>query len=217
MLNNVTYFMKNSYSKDYFENSSCSNYPVNYSSLINRFGMEMKFTEALKLIKKFKKDGNLLDMGCAYGYFVNLASKNGFDACGMDISNYAIKKSRKIFPKLKFVHFNIEKKTHFRNGCFDVVTAFDVLEHCKDIKRPLNEIKRIVKKDGVILVCVPITEFYPKEDDKDATHHWHLSLNEWKKLLLDNNFEILKTIFYPKLLTKIFPKICTVFILLKPK
>ena len=40
--------------------------------------------------------GNFLDIGCAYGFFVALAERSGFQGYGIDISRHALKEARRI-------------------------------------------------------------------------------------------------------------------------
>jgi 2-polyprenyl-3-methyl-5-hydroxy-6-metoxy-1,4-benzoquinol methylase len=51
-------------------------------------------TEILKLIRAMKSSGRLLDVGCAYGMLVNLASEH-FEAYGIGISRFAVEKSKR--------------------------------------------------------------------------------------------------------------------------
>lgn len=43
----------------------------------------------------------------------------------------------------------------FENGEFDAICLFDVLEHIEDDLTTLNEIHRIIKDDGILLLSVP--------------------------------------------------------------
>ncbi len=100
---------KNSYDEAYFEGKG-SNYWWTVGSYEN-LGRFPHWEEMLKSIRKFKAGGRLLDIGCAYGFLINAASKH-FESCGIDISKFAVKKSKEFcrgkvsrasFRKIRFL------------------------------------------------------------------------------------------------------------------
>lgn len=119
------------FDSEYFKGKT-SNYSFGgYDSLLMRLGLKFRNRNFINTIKKYKSSGKLIDLGCVYGYFVNLASKSGFDSCGCDISKFTVKEAKKRFPHLSIFNMNIENKIKPTKN-FDIVTAFDVLEHCKN-------------------------------------------------------------------------------------
>ena len=59
----------------------------------------------------------------------------------------------------------------FADGTFDVVTAFDVVEHCKDEALALSQLRRVTKPGGVVLVAVPAYQWMWSVFDVRAGHH----------------------------------------------
>lgn len=59
----------------------------------------------------------------------------------------------------------------FADECFDVVGAFDVVEHCPDEARALAEIVRVLRPGGRLLCSVPAYEWAWTEHDVRAGHH----------------------------------------------
>jgi 2-polyprenyl-3-methyl-5-hydroxy-6-metoxy-1,4-benzoquinol methylase len=106
-----------------------------------------------KIIKK-KKKGKILEVGCAIPYFVNFFPKS-FSKYGTDISEYAIEESKKMFPKTKLVACDISEELPFKTK-FDVITALDVLEHTLNLGHSLDNIKSMMKDDGIFVVAVPV-------------------------------------------------------------
>lgn len=154
----------NEFDKSYF-NGKHSEYKNGYDSLDNKFRWKYFIKELLKL----KSKGRILDIGCAYGFF--LKHLENFERYGIDISEHAIKKAKNISGVKFYVH-DIEKKTIFKNNFFDAITAFDVLEHLNEPSKTLAEIRRLLKKDGVALFTFPDTDcFLGKHDFRnDKTH-----------------------------------------------
>jgi SAM-dependent methyltransferase len=176
--------MKSKFDLKYF-----SHFKGGYDSILMRAIFFLKFRKALSLIRKYKRGGKLLDLGCAYGFFVNEAKKR-FDSFGFDVSLFALKNARKRFPKIKIFCGDLEKGLTFVSNSFDVITAFDILEHCKNLDFILDEIKRVLKKEGILLLTIPTKDF--KQTNEDSTHVWHFWLKEWVKILEEKNFKILE-------------------------
>ena len=54
----------------------------------------------------------------------------------------------------------------FRDGEFDLVCAFDVIEHVEDDRRVFREVSRVLKDDGVLICSVPLyADLWTEFDD----------------------------------------------------
>lgn len=138
------------FDKSYF-NGNGSGYKHGYESLKNK----SRWKPFAKEILRFKNNGKALDIGCAFGFFLKYLPN--FEKYGIDISIYAIERAKAI-PKVKFFVHSIENKTNFKKNYFDVITAFDVLEHLNNLSNALAEIRRLLKKDGILLFTFPNTD-----------------------------------------------------------
>ena len=86
------------------------------------------FNNVVKSVQKYAAGGKLLDVGCYCGYFLDAASEAGFDAQGVELSEWACAEARRLgFP----VH-NGSLSSLDMNGYFDAVTMWDVIEHFSD-------------------------------------------------------------------------------------
>jgi len=72
-----------------------------------------------------------------------------------DINKKNIINGKKILPELKFVFLDAQKKFLFKDEHFDKVIFTEVLEHLKDENLTLKEIRRVLKKDGKLILSVP--------------------------------------------------------------
>jgi len=107
----------------------------------------------LARIKRFKPEGSLLDVGCNIGLFMKAACQEGFAVTGIEMNA-----SCAAYGKEKFgldIHSSTLKTAAFRDGAFDVVTLFDVLEHIPDMGGFLAEVNRILKSGGLLVVQSP--------------------------------------------------------------
>lgn len=59
----------------------------------------------------------------------------------------------------------------FADGTFDVVAAFDVVEHCRDEASALSQLRRVTRPAGVVLLAVPAYQWMWSAFDVRAGHH----------------------------------------------
>ena len=59
----------------------------------------------------------------------------------------------------------------FGDGSFDVVSAFDVVEHCENEHLALSEMRRVVKPGGMVFLSVPAYQWMWTEFDTRAGHY----------------------------------------------
>lgn len=144
-----------------------------------------------RLIEKYigKKNLKILDVGCGSGMNLTALGKYG-DAFGIDSSPEAIMFCKK--RNLKNVKLGIAEKTGFAANSFDLITALDVIEHTKDDSKSLEELYRILKPGGYIIITVPAYEALWSQWDVVLQHYRRYSREGLIKLLKDKKFEILK-------------------------
>ncbi len=154
-----------------------------------------KLAYYLDAVRETKPSGALLDIGCAYGLFLSVASRH-FHVEGCDTSAYAVSRANDLFPGLKIYQAGIETLQPGRT--FDVVTCFDILEHVKELDRGLETIRGLLERDGVLALTVPVYDgaagCLVRLLDKDETHHWREGRAFWRNLLVRNGFRIVKDV-----------------------
>ncbi len=98
--------------------------------------------------------GTLLDIGCGYGFFMELARQRGWRVYGVEpcahARAYAVSKSLEVDSRNLFARA-------YKDEMFDVITLFYVLEHLPEPLRYLNEINRTLKPGGLLLIRAPHT------------------------------------------------------------
>jgi ubiquinone/menaquinone biosynthesis C-methylase UbiE len=112
---------------------------------------------AFNFIPKSAK--KILDVGAGYGYIEEIIFKRTkIKLFGNDISSEAIKNLRKRFKGRFIVESVYEMK--YKENYFDVVLALEVLEHVPPsrIFKVLQSIYRILKKNGIFILSVPMNE-----------------------------------------------------------
>ncbi|MCS6969017.1 MAG: class I SAM-dependent methyltransferase [Cytophagales bacterium] len=74
----------------------------------------------------------------------------------------------------------------FEDGSFDLVCAFDVIEHVEDDATAVREMKRVCRSGGYIIVSVPAFEFLWSYHDVVNHHHRRYTLSRLKKVFEEN-------------------------------
>ncbi|MDR2842146.1 MAG: class I SAM-dependent methyltransferase [Spirochaetaceae bacterium] len=104
------------------------------------------------------KNGSLLDIGCAYGAFLQAAMQEGFNPFGIDISKQAVNYVVNTL-KIPAEEFNFAKTDLCENSVlkkqFDVVTLWYVIEHFENIPDILLKINSLLKSNGVLAFSTP--------------------------------------------------------------
>lgn len=135
-----------------------------------------------------KKKLQILDIGCGAGKNVEVFSKYG-KTYGVDSSPEAIRFCKK--RGLKSIHLASSEKTYFQNKSFDLVTLLDVLEHT-DERKTLEEINRILKPNGYLLVTVPAFQWLWSNWDVVLHHKRRYTAQNLKKKLVQQGFRVKK-------------------------
>jgi len=111
--------------------------------------------EQLKVISEFIfpfKNLKILDVGCAAGYFLELAKRNGFETSGIEISKEAANFARREF-NLEIISPDLLSAPD--NKKYDIITMFHVLEHLPYPKEHLNKVYNLLNPGGMLFVQVP--------------------------------------------------------------
>jgi len=113
-----------------------------------------KFERGIQLIQRYQpKKGRILDIGCSIGHFLKVAKENGWEELGLELNQKALDWATKVF-KVK-VNSQLLPEAKFASGSFEAVTLWGVIEHLKEPKEVMTEVKRILKPGGIILIFCP--------------------------------------------------------------
>lgn len=137
-----------------------------------------------------------LDIGCGEGYFCKRASVY-FQTYGMDISLDAVNLAKGHSPPTRFSLGSAEGKIPYRNETFDIVISCDVLEHLQNPLSLLQEIARILKPGGWVLLSTPNPDSLGKKIQqahwfgfRDPSHCSIKSKSEWKDIISQTDLKV---------------------------
>ena len=147
----------------------------------------------------------ILDVGCGTGANLIMLSKYG-DAEGVDISEDALAFCRE--RGLDKVKLGAGEELPYEDDSFDLVTAFDVVEHMDDDLAGLREMRRVLRPGGRVLLFVPTFMFLWGLQDDVSHHRRRYRLSELRRVLEKAGFEVERmtyaniTFFLPILLVR---------------
>jgi 2-polyprenyl-3-methyl-5-hydroxy-6-metoxy-1,4-benzoquinol methylase len=179
------------YDEGYFNGKKSFFYKLGYGRF-SRFAFNNSFKQVSKY---FDTSGNVLDVGCAYGFMLQRVP-DSFNKFGMDISDHAIEEAKKRVPTATFKVWNAEDELPFDEDFFDMILLNEVLEHLESPDAALENIWRVLKKDGILYITTPNLNIVRKKilSYADKKEH-HVSLfprSDLIELLNSQGFKIVE-------------------------
>jgi SAM-dependent methyltransferase len=121
----------------------------------------------------------LLEIGCAYGLFLDAARRAGYAVTGVELSAAAAEHAR---SRLGLDVHAAQLADAPLTGRFDVVCAWDTIEHVPDPVAFWQAVRRLVADDGVVLFSTPYFSSVPSRllrarwwTLKPTEHIWHFT------------------------------------------
>lgn len=117
----------------------------------------------------FVKNKQVLDIASGSGYGTKILASLAKSVIGVDVDKSAIEYSEKNF-KAENARFILGDgaKIPLEDNQVDVVVSFETIEHIEDYKTFMKEVKRVLKKDGVLILSTPNDIEYTEEN------HFHI-------------------------------------------
>jgi len=121
--------------------------------LADEENIRITFAKRLRTIERYANKGKLLDVGCATGFFLDLARSGGWEVVGSEVSRFGVQYARE---RLGLdVRLGTLKELQFDAQTFDVVTMWDVIEHVVDPMGELQEVWRILRNGSLLSLITP--------------------------------------------------------------
>lgn len=138
-----------------------------------------------KFAETYIKDKSVLDLGCGSGYGAKILSTNAKKVLAIDKSKDTIEFAKNNFgnEKVEFICANV-LETGINYNSVDVVVCFEVIEHLETPDLLIMEIKRVLKKDGLLIISTPNKDIASPNSDTPINpfHKKEYTLDELKCL-----------------------------------
>lgn len=152
------------------------------------------YKQGLALAQDNTVTGNILDIGCSTGIFLDIAKEKGWQTYGLELNEVEFSLAKE---KGHNIHNSLLDQVDFDEK-FNIVSLWDVFEHIKDGNKCINDIKNILTDDGVILLQIPSADslaarvMQEKCNMFDGLEHVNLySVKSLMKLAKNNGLSIL--------------------------
>jgi 2-polyprenyl-3-methyl-5-hydroxy-6-metoxy-1,4-benzoquinol methylase len=100
--------------------------------------------------------GDILDVGCGLGYGSEILHRAHKSIVSFDISLKALSYAKKIYSGPKYLRADAQSFP-FANETFDSAVALEIIEHLDNGLLLLQEIHRVLKDQGLLIVSTPNT------------------------------------------------------------
>ena len=150
----------------------------------------------LQLVSKFFKTGQILDIGCGTGEFLSTCKNAKWQTIGIEPDEDA--------RKMAIHNFGLDVRSeaeliNLKDASFDVISMWHVLEHVPKLNERVEELKRLIKPNGVIIIAVPNCNSLDAKTYKDLwaaydvpRHLYHFTPRDIESLFANHQLKVFK-------------------------
>ena len=128
---------------------------------VKSINLKNKYTIATEKTRK----GKILDIGCGVGDFLHTVEQHGWEGTGVEPSEEAKAIAKK---RIKAQLLSSEEQENLTEGSFDVITMWHVLEHVDALRWQIQQLYRLCKPGGRIIIALPNYKSYDGQYYKAA-------------------------------------------------
>ena len=145
----------------------------------------------------YRTGGSLLNYGAKTGFFSHRMEKRGWKVTSVEKYH-----EERLFSLEMFHHrmIDVPEMDALHAGTFDVITMWHVLEHVDDLKWQIEQLHRLTKTKGRIVIAVPNYKSYDAQYYKELwaaydvpRHLSHFNKNVLTKIFKSKNLELVRT------------------------
>lgn len=145
-----------------------------------------------KFASDFAEGKTVLDIGCGSGIGLNFLAGPADVVIGIDYSAETIEYARRNNNEANLIFKVMDcKDLRFDDGEFDLVTSFNLIEHIHGQEKLIQEVKRVLKANGIFICSTPNTKVFNPRGKYNDFHVHEFTLSELK-ILLEKYFNEVK-------------------------
>lgn len=184
---------------EYYKAESYVSHSSSNKGLINKLYQKVRkhtLKQKLKLVTRLAKGNSILDIGAGTGHFLNVCQQANWNSLGLEPDADA-----RAFAKKEFdVTLQSTADLHqLPEASRDVITMWHVLEHVYDLRKDVEQIVKVLKEDGVLVVAVPNRNSFDAKHYKEfwaaydlPIHLYHFVPDDIKRLFGQFNMEVVE-------------------------
>ena len=152
--------------------------------------MTYEHTHRYEYICKIVKDKVVLDIASGEGYGSAIIAEVAASVTGIDIDPEAIQHASLKYSGIDNLHFECGSVTEIPLSAHsvDVIVSFETIEHIAEHDEMLNEFRRVLKNDGILIISTPDKKIYT--DESGEVNEFHI-----KELYKDEFYTLLNGFF----------------------
>jgi 2-polyprenyl-3-methyl-5-hydroxy-6-metoxy-1,4-benzoquinol methylase len=191
------------YQEDYWESQRAKEF--GYSQyLAERPLYERTYRGRASIIERFKRalpkqrQGQVLDVGCAAGFFLGVMQERGWKTAGIEISKPMVDYATGTLG-LAEIHRGDILSVDLEPGRFDVITFWDVIEHLEDPVAHLARAREMLHRNGILVIETQnVASLFARllgrkwQHYKHSEHLYHFHPESLGRLLERAGFEIIE-------------------------
>ncbi|APB69396.1 methyltransferase domain-containing protein [Paenibacillus polymyxa] len=134
------------------------------------------------LAKIYVEGKKVLDIACGEGYGSHFLSQKAKNVTAVDVDSATIEAA-----KQKYINNNLTyllgdiNELDFEDKVFDVIVCYETIEHVQDPYKAFNNLKRVLKDDGILIISTPNKAVY--SDEKKFSNPFHIKEFYYKEYL----------------------------------
>jgi ubiquinone/menaquinone biosynthesis C-methylase UbiE len=117
---------------------------------------ELEHLHRYYFASQLAKCRRVIDIACGEGYGSDILAQEAISVIGVELDKNSIISAKDRYKRgnLEFLEGNI-LEVPVSDACFDLAVCFETIEHIADHNKAIKELKRVLVKDGIILVSTP--------------------------------------------------------------
>lgn len=149
------------------------------------------FRDLLRFVRRYKREGILLDIGAGVGLLLSEAQKLGYRVIGFEPSLPSVRQAKKFGIPLIPSEFRPKLVRHK----VDIVIVNHVLEHLANPPGIIGDIRSVLAPDGILVIGLPNFGSFLAQAKRDRwqslipdQHRWHFTIFTLDSLLTKQGF-----------------------------
>jgi 2-polyprenyl-3-methyl-5-hydroxy-6-metoxy-1,4-benzoquinol methylase len=138
---------------------------------------------AYEYARRFVSGKSVVDVGCGTGYGCSLLGKEAARVVGIDRDASAIAYCMQRYSNRNTAFISADADKLPTNETFDVSISFQVIEHLQNPRHFLDELKKITKPGGTVLISTPNSKIAAGRKSDNPFHVSEMSFDEFSKVI----------------------------------